>query len=53
MRHFHINIHLSNEKKTNRPEKEDSEARLAVVGKGARKLAKLLGGTEVKTLKIG
>jgi hypothetical protein len=52
MRHFHINIHLGNEKKTNRPEKEDSEARLAVVRKGARKLGKWLGGTEVKSLRI-
>jgi hypothetical protein len=52
MRHFHINIHLGNEKKTNRPEKEDGEARLAVVRKGARKLGKWLGGTEVKSLRI-
>ena len=52
MRHFCINIHLGNEKKTNRPEKEDSEARLAVVRKGARKLGKWLGGTEVKSLRI-
>ena len=52
MCHFHISIHLGNEKKTNRPEKEDSEARLAVVRKGVRKLGKWLGGTEVKSLRI-
>lgn len=52
MRHFDVSIHLGNEKKRDRPEKEDSEARLAVVRKGARKLGKWLGGTEVKTLKI-
>jgi hypothetical protein len=51
MRHFHINIHLGNEKKTSRPEKDDSDARLAVVRKGARKLAKWLKG-EIKSLKI-
>jgi len=52
MRHFHIHIHLGNEKKASRPEKEDSDARLAVVRKGTRKVAKWLGGTEVKSLRI-
>ena len=54
MRHFHITIHLGNEKRTSRPEKEDSEARLAIVRKGVRKIGKWLGrgGTAVKSLTI-
>jgi len=52
MRHFHINVYLGNEKKRRLPEREDSEARLAVVRKGVRKLGKWLSGTDIKTLKI-
>lgn len=52
MRHLHINIHLGSEKKANRLEKVDGDARLAVVKKGARKLGKLFAGKEIKTLTI-
>jgi len=52
MRYFHINVYLGNEKKRRLPEREDSEARLAVVRKGVRKLGKWLSGTDIKTLKI-
>jgi len=36
----------------NRPEKEYSDARLAVARKGVRKVGKWLGGMKVKSLKI-
>jgi hypothetical protein len=52
MRNFHINIHLGNEKMASRPEKEDSDARLAVVRKGVRKMGKWLNGTKVRALRI-
>jgi hypothetical protein len=58
MRHLHISIHLGNEKKANRPERVASDARLAVVKKGSRKLGKWLAGSgldsgqDIKTLKI-
>jgi hypothetical protein len=54
IRNFHITIHLGNEKRTKKPEKEDSEARLAIVRKGVRKVCKWLGrsGTDVKSLTI-
>lgn len=54
LRHFHITIHLGNEKRTSRPEKEDSDTRLAIVRKGIRKIGKWLGrgGTDVKSLTI-
>lgn len=52
MRHLHINVHLGNEKKANRLDRVDGDARLAVVKKGARKLGKWLAGKEIKTLTI-
>jgi hypothetical protein len=52
MRHVHINIHLGNEKRANKVDKVDRDARLAVVKKGSRKVGKWLGGKEIKSLTI-
>lgn len=52
IRNLHLNIHLGNEKMANRPDKDDRDARLAIVGKGLRKMAKWLSGANVRILKI-
>lgn len=47
-----MNVFLGKEKKNNKPLRDDSDARLAVICKGVRKLGKWLAVADIKSLEI-
>ncbi|KAH8903890.1 hypothetical protein BR93DRAFT_182943 [Coniochaeta sp. PMI_546] len=53
VRHLHVHVFLGNEKRLARPAKKESDARLEVVRKGARKLGKWLVGPDAQGRREG
>jgi hypothetical protein len=52
MKHIHITINLGSEKRTTKPHTIESEARIAQVNKGIKKVRKWLAGADLQCLTI-
>ena len=53
IKNVHLDIYLGAEKRVNRPQASDAEARIVEVKKGVRKVKKWLAGAEVRSLVVG